>query len=100
MLEGRGGWGANPLEFGSDPHHPGGLGSTCGIMCKSVRWTSSLRVRKSGIPNWTKSQPIPKPSWVEYGTNVGTLHKSPVSVDVCVPVQWRSKCQLEILEHF
>ena len=44
MLEGRGAGGANPLEFDSDPHHPGGLGSTCGIMCKSVRWTSSLRV--------------------------------------------------------
>ena len=72
IVGGKGGWGANPLEFGSDPNHPGGLGSTCGIMCKSVRWTSSLRrlMRKSGIPNWTKSQPIPKPSWVEYGTNV------------------------------
>ena len=51
------------------PNHPGSVSST---MCKSVRWARSLRrlMCKSGIPNWTESQAIPKPSRVEYGTNV------------------------------
>ena len=73
----------NPPEFGSDPSHTshGGPchGSLCGIMCKSVRWTNPRParhlMRKSGIPNWPKSQPIPEPSWPEYPTNVDRLVK-------------------------
>ena len=54
-------------------------GSLCGIMCKSVRWANPRParhlMRKSGIQNWPKSQPIPEPSWPEYPTNVDRLVK-------------------------
>ena len=91
----------NPPEFGSDPSHTlhGGQchGSLCGIMCKSVRWTNPRParhlMRKSGIPNWPKSQPIPEPSWPEYPTNVDRLVKrsmcaSAVTTKSCLEQFW------------
>ena len=65
------------------PNHPGSVSST---MCKSVRWARSLRrlMCKSGIPNWTESQPIP-------GLNMGQMVKcaTAASVDAALPVRWR-----------
>ena len=98
----------NPPEFGSDPSHTshGGPchGSLCGIMCKSVRWTNPRParhlMRKSGIPNWPKSQPIPEPSWPEYPTNVDRLVKrsmcaSAVTTKGCLEQFWKSLNNLQ-----